>query len=134
MAMQVSLPQPRRREVLHADLRAIEPQRSAARAVGIAAAADPADAVAGGERPGAGQKDSRVERLLDTYKDNGRVVDELFLATLSRPPSGAEKQLARGRWTKIAWKARRICNGRWSTRLSSFLTTTGRLYEYSKHW
>ena len=30
-------------------------------------------------------KDSRVQRLLDTYKtDNGRVVDELFLATLSR--------------------------------------------------
>ena len=40
-------------------------------------------------------KDSRVQRLLDTYKtDNGRIVDELFLATLSRPPSGDEKQVA----------------------------------------
>src|SRR5579862_1396061 len=39
-------------------------------------------------------KDSRVQRLLDTYKtDNGRVVDELFLATLSREPSGEEKQV-----------------------------------------
>ncbi len=40
-------------------------------------------------------KDSRVERLLETYKDdNARVVDELFLATLSRPPSPAERQVA----------------------------------------
>ncbi|HTM51738.1 MAG TPA: DUF1549 domain-containing protein [Bryobacteraceae bacterium] len=40
-------------------------------------------------------KDSRVQRLLDTYKtDNGRVVDELFLATLSRPASGGERQVA----------------------------------------
>jgi hypothetical protein len=40
------------------------------------------------------KKDSRVERLLASYKDdNGRVVDELFLATLSRPPSDAERQV-----------------------------------------
>ena len=40
-------------------------------------------------------KDSRVQRLLDTYKtDNARIVDELFLATLSRQPSGGEKQVA----------------------------------------
>jgi hypothetical protein len=40
-------------------------------------------------------KDSRVQRLLDTYKtDNARVVDELFLATLSRGPSGEEKSVA----------------------------------------
>jgi hypothetical protein len=40
------------------------------------------------------QKDSRVERLLASYKDdNARVVDELFLATLSRPPSDAERQV-----------------------------------------
>jgi hypothetical protein len=40
-------------------------------------------------------KDSRVQRLLDTYKtDNARVVEELFLSTLSRPPSGGEKQVA----------------------------------------
>jgi hypothetical protein len=40
-------------------------------------------------------KDSRVQRLLDTYKtDNNRVVDELFLATLSRDPSTDEKQVA----------------------------------------
>lgn len=39
--------------------------------------------------------DSRLERLLQTYKDdNGRVVEELFLATLSRPPSGAEREVA----------------------------------------
>ncbi len=40
-------------------------------------------------------KDSRVERLLETYKtDNARVVDELFLATLARPASGSERQVA----------------------------------------
>jgi hypothetical protein len=40
-------------------------------------------------------KDSRVQRLLDTYKtDSPRIVDELFLATLSRPPSGPEQQVA----------------------------------------
>ncbi len=39
-------------------------------------------------------KDSRVQRLLDTYADNGRVVDEMFLATLSRTPLDAERQLA----------------------------------------
>ncbi len=40
-------------------------------------------------------KDSRVQRLLDTYKDdNGRVIDELFLATLSRSASAAEKDVA----------------------------------------
>jgi hypothetical protein len=41
-----------------------------------------------------GQKDSRVQRLLDSYPtDNGRVVEELFMATLSRPPSEPEKQV-----------------------------------------
>ncbi len=40
-------------------------------------------------------KDSRVQRLLDTYKeDNNRVVDELFISTLSRPATAAEKQVA----------------------------------------
>lgn len=39
-------------------------------------------------------KDSRVQRLLETYPDNRRVVDELFLATLSRAPLPAERQLA----------------------------------------
>ncbi len=39
------------------------------------------------------QKDSRVQRLLDTYKDNGKVVDELFMATISREPIPAEKAL-----------------------------------------
>jgi len=40
-------------------------------------------------------KDSRVQRLLDAYRDNdGRVVDELFVATLSRPPSAAERGVA----------------------------------------
>ena len=39
-------------------------------------------------------KDSRVQRLLDTYSDNGKVVDELFLGTLSRSPLPAERALA----------------------------------------
>jgi len=39
-------------------------------------------------------KDSRVQRLLDAYKDNARVVDELFLATLSRMPSKPEKEVS----------------------------------------
>ena len=39
-------------------------------------------------------KDSRVQRLLDAYSDDGRVVEELFLATLSRWPSAEEKQVA----------------------------------------
>ena len=40
------------------------------------------------------KKDSRVERLLETYKnDNARVVDELFLSTLSRAPSAGERQV-----------------------------------------
>jgi hypothetical protein len=38
--------------------------------------------------------DSRVQRLLDTYKDNGKVVDELFLATLSREPLPDERLYA----------------------------------------
>src|SRR5207249_11584702 len=37
------------------------------------------------------QKDSRVQRLLDSYKDNGKVIDELFVGTLSRDPDPAEK-------------------------------------------
>lgn len=39
-------------------------------------------------------KDSRVQRLLDSYTDNGRVVEEMFLSTLSRPPSAEEKSYA----------------------------------------
>lgn len=39
-------------------------------------------------------KDSRVQRLLDSYTDNGKVVEELFLATLSRNPLPEEKALA----------------------------------------
>ncbi|MEZ5352644.1 MAG: DUF1553 domain-containing protein [Bryobacteraceae bacterium] len=38
-------------------------------------------------------KDSRVQRLLDSYSDNGKVVDELFAATLSRPPLPEERAL-----------------------------------------
>ena len=38
--------------------------------------------------------DSRVQRLVDSYDDDGRVVDEIFLATLSRPPSAGERQVA----------------------------------------
>ncbi|MSV29879.1 MAG: DUF1553 domain-containing protein [Bryobacterales bacterium] len=40
-------------------------------------------------------KDSRVQRLLDTYKtDDKRVVEELFLATLNRPPAETENKVA----------------------------------------
>ena len=40
------------------------------------------------------KKDSRVERLLTAYADNQRVVEELFLATVSRLPSTEEKVAA----------------------------------------
>ena len=40
------------------------------------------------------KKDSRVERLLASYKDDARVVDEMFLATLSRKPTAGEAGLA----------------------------------------
>ena len=39
-------------------------------------------------------KDSRVQRLLDNYKDNGKVVEELFLGTLARWPSTDEQSIA----------------------------------------
>lgn len=39
--------------------------------------------------------DSAVQRLLDTYKnDDGRVVDELFLGTISRPASAEERKIS----------------------------------------
>jgi hypothetical protein len=38
-------------------------------------------------------KDSRVQRLLDSYTDDGKVVEELFMSTLSRPPAPEEKEL-----------------------------------------
>lgn len=40
------------------------------------------------------EKDSLVQRLLDSYEDDGTVVDELFLATLAREPSSAEREVA----------------------------------------
>jgi hypothetical protein len=39
-------------------------------------------------------KDSRVQRLLDSYPENGKVVDEMFLGTISRPPTDIEKEVA----------------------------------------
>ena len=42
----------------------------------------------------AGEKESRVQKLLAAHPDNSKVVDEMFLATLSRVPSGEEKQIA----------------------------------------
>ena len=39
-------------------------------------------------------KDSLVQRLLDSYDDDGTVVSELFLSTLAREPSVEEKQVA----------------------------------------
>ena len=42
------------------------------------------------------EKDNRVARLLASYPtDDARVVEELFLATLSRPPSAPEKEVGR---------------------------------------
>jgi hypothetical protein len=41
-------------------------------------------------------KDSRVQRLLDAYPDNGKVIDELFLGTLARAPLPEERQYAVG--------------------------------------
>jgi hypothetical protein len=38
--------------------------------------------------------DSRVQRLLDSFQDNGKVVDELFLGTLSRAPLAEERAFA----------------------------------------
>ncbi len=38
--------------------------------------------------------DSRIQRLLDSYDDNEKVVDEIFLATLARSPSDDERQVA----------------------------------------
>jgi len=40
------------------------------------------------------QKDSRVQRLLDSYKEDSTVVDEMFLGTLNRPPSDQERTIA----------------------------------------
>jgi hypothetical protein len=37
---------------------------------------------------------SRVEQLVNSEKDNAAIVDELYLATLSRPPLAEEKRLA----------------------------------------
>ncbi len=40
------------------------------------------------------QKDSKVQRVLDSYKEDGKVVEELFLSTLARKPSTDESQVA----------------------------------------
>ena len=40
------------------------------------------------------KNDSRVQRLLDTYKDDRKVVGELFMATLARQPSSEESAFA----------------------------------------
>ncbi len=57
--------------------------------------------------------DSRLDRLLASYpNDNDRVIEELFLATLSRLPSPAEKAVALQALTATVWTARKICSGR----------------------
>ena len=38
--------------------------------------------------------DSRIKNLLDTYSDDQKVVDEMFVGTLSRPPSDDEERVA----------------------------------------
>ena len=43
------------------------------------------------------KEDSRLKNLLDSY-DNDRVVDEMFLGTLSRPPSSERKWLLWRPW------------------------------------
>jgi len=40
------------------------------------------------------QKDSRVQRLLDSYKDDNKVVEEMFLGTIARSPSKTENEIA----------------------------------------
>lgn len=40
------------------------------------------------------ENDSLVQRLVDSYDDDGRVVDEIFLATLARPPLASEREVA----------------------------------------
>ena len=40
------------------------------------------------------EKDNRVQRLLDSYSEDGRVVEEMFLGSLSRMPSNPEKEVA----------------------------------------
>lgn len=40
------------------------------------------------------KNDSRVQQLIDTYKDNQRLVDEMFLGTLARPASSDEGKIA----------------------------------------
>ncbi|MBM3810126.1 MAG: DUF1549 domain-containing protein [Acidimicrobiia bacterium] len=39
-------------------------------------------------------KDNRARQLLDSYSDNSRLVEEMFLGTLSRPPSMTEQEIA----------------------------------------
>lgn len=40
------------------------------------------------------EKDSLVQRLLGAYEDDGRIVNELFLATLARHPNEEEREIA----------------------------------------
>ena len=51
-------------------------------------------------------KDSRVQRLLDTYKDNGKVVEEMFLAT-HRPRAVDPKEKRAGRFGRQEPRGRR---------------------------
>ncbi|MBM3793755.1 MAG: DUF1549 domain-containing protein [Acidobacteria bacterium] len=48
-------------------------------------------------------KDSRLERFLGAYQDDAKVVDELFMASIARMPSAAERALAMS-----AMKANRV--------------------------
>ena len=42
-------------------------------------------------------KDSRVQRLLDAYNDNGKVVEELFVATIARRAGSRTRRRLRRR-------------------------------------
>jgi hypothetical protein len=42
----------------------------------------------------AAEKDSRVQQLLDSYDEDEKVVEEIFLATLTRKPSSEERAIA----------------------------------------
>ena len=57
------------------------------------------------------QKDSRVQRLLDSYSENGKVIDELFISTLSRSPCPLKRRWRLALWNTTGLKARKTYNG-----------------------
>ncbi len=67
---------------------------------------------------------SLVEQLVKSAKTSAEIVDELYLATLSRHPLREEKQIAVDRGsTRIASRAPKTCTGACSTSSISSSTT-----------